>query len=113
MTEKTVSNTAPDQNVCPIRIIELRCKSCAKCVRVCPAGVLSMKPCPFSLYGSSISVDHPELCIGCNKCENACPDIAIYVVDKTLFSYPKLSKEARERQMKILENDCQSLPEGK
>lgn len=100
----------------PILVDEVRCKSCAKCVRVCPLGVLSMRPCPYSIYdGIMISVDRPEYCIGCLKCENACPDMAIFVKDKKEFAYPKHSKEtaqaAKERQAKILENNCRTLKE--
>ena len=101
----------------PVKINEKRCKSCAKCVRVCPAGVLVMKLDPHSIYGIMVSVDRIDLCIGCDKCAIACPDFAIRVEEKKGkdnpdgYPYPKLSAEARERQAKILANDCQSLPE--
>jgi 2-oxoglutarate ferredoxin oxidoreductase subunit delta len=114
MTEK---DTKKEQETaqCPILVNEARCKSCAKCVRECPLGVLSMRTCPDSIYGIMISVDRSEYCIGCLKCENACPDMAILVKGKNEFPYPKHSKEtiqaAKARQAKILENDCRTPAE--
>jgi len=108
MTEKS-ENTKENASVTPLAIKFARCKSCAKCVRVCPAGVLSMRRDTGSIYGVMVSIDRLDLCIGCAKCENACPDFAILTADKKDYTFPKLSAEARERQAKILENDCLEL----
>ena len=100
----------------PLKIEEKRCKSCAKCVRICPAGVLSMRSEPGSIYGIMVNLDRLDLCIGCNKCEDACPDIAIWVASKKEhleWFAKKLTDEAREQQAKILANDCRSLEEEK
>ncbi|MCX6739352.1 MAG: 4Fe-4S binding protein [Candidatus Parcubacteria bacterium] len=95
----------------PLWVMKERCKACAKCVFACPAGVLGMTPDVNTIYGRMISIDRAEYCIGCYKCENACPDFAIFVTEKDKFSFPKITKEARERQAKILENEGRSLPE--
>ncbi len=102
--------TKETQKIEPVVVIKKRCKSCKDCVYVCPAGVLSMAVDVHSISGLMISVDYPESCIGCNLCENACPDIALFVADKSKYQFCKITKEAKERQAKILANDCLSLP---
>ena len=94
----------------PVWVLKERCKCCAKCVRECPAGVLGMATDARTIYGQMIAIDRPDLCVGCNKCENACPDFAIFVAGKDEYAFPKITKDAKERQAKILANDCQSLP---
>jgi len=94
----------------PVWVMSERCKSCAKCVFACPAGVLVMATDARTIYGKMIAIDRADLCVGCNKCENACPDFAIFVAEKDEFPFPKITKEAKERQAKILANDCQPLP---
>lgn len=94
----------------PVWVKKERCKACVKCVYACPAGVLGMETDARTIYGKMISIDRPNLCIGCIKCENACPDFAIFVANTDEFSFPKITKEARELQAKILKNKGQSLP---
>ncbi|MCK9351539.1 MAG: 4Fe-4S dicluster domain-containing protein [Candidatus Paceibacterota bacterium] len=97
----------------PIWVIKGYCKSCKKCVYACPAGVLSMAEVKEAIPGCMISVDRPDLCIGCRHCEYACPDRAISVAEKNEFPFAKkITPEAKERQTKILANDCQSLSTG-
>jgi len=110
MKENAEKITLPEKVPEPVSVVLARCKSCKKCVRACPAGVLSMKECPASIYGIQISVDRPDLCVGCGKCDNACPDFAISVLERTEFAYPKLSKEAKDRQARILANKCMFVP---
>ncbi|HGZ70487.1 MAG TPA: 4Fe-4S dicluster domain-containing protein [Nitratifractor sp.] len=93
----------------PVWTDESRCKACDLCVAVCPAGVLEMRYEPGSVLGAMISVSHPESCIGCNECELACPDFAIYVADKKQFKFAKLTDEAKARQQKIAENNYMTL----
>ncbi len=92
---------------------DTRCKACDICVAVCPAGVLSMKQEPTSTLGAMLSIEFPEACIGCNECELACPDVAIYVADKKAdnFKFAKLTDEAKARQAAIIANNYR-LPEN-
>ena len=85
------------------------CKACDKCVDVCPAGVLVMRPAADSVLGSMIQVAFPESCIGCNECELVCPDFAIYVADKKDFKFSKLTDAAKARQEKIVANNFMFL----
>ncbi len=102
---------APDNT--PVWVDEIRCKACDKCVSVCPAGVLAMRQEVSSTLGSMITVVHPEACIGCMDCELACPDFAIYVANRKDFKFTKLSKEAKERKERIIQNNYKILDEDK
>ncbi|HGZ71283.1 MAG TPA: 4Fe-4S dicluster domain-containing protein [Nitratifractor sp.] len=93
----------------PVWTDESRCKACDLCVAVCPAGVLEMRYEPTSTLGAMISVSHPDSCIGCNECELACPDFAIYVADKKNFKFAKLTDEAKARQQEIADNNYMTL----
>jgi len=93
----------------PVWTDEERCKACDLCVSVCPAGVLAMRYEPHSVLGAMITVSHPESCIGCNECELACPDFAIFVADRKEFKFAKLTDQAKERQQKIVENKYMML----
>ncbi len=95
----------------PVWVNEARCKACDKCVSVCPAGVLAMRQEITSTLGSMIKVVHPEACIGCMDCELTCPDFAIYVADRKEFKFAKLSKEAKMRKEKIIQNNYRILKE--
>ncbi len=97
----------------PVWVDESRCKACDKCVSVCPAGVLAMRQEDHSTLGSMITVVHPESCIGCNDCELACPDFAIFVADKKEFKFVKLTDEAKARTERIIENNYRILDEDK
>ena len=93
----------------PVWTNEDRCKACDLCVSVCPAGVLSMRYEPTSVLGAMITVSNPESCIGCQECELACPDFAIYVADRKEFKFAKLTDQAKERQQKLVENNYMML----
>ncbi len=94
-------------------VCEDSCKACDKCVEVCPAGVLVMKPAPYSTLGSMIEVKFPLACIGCNDCELICPDFAIFVADKKQdnVKFAKLTDESKKRAEDIKNNNCR-LPAG-
>ena len=78
----------------PIWVNKKQCKSCGECVWVCPTKVLSMQENEKSLHGESVSVDYPDLCIGCYLCVNVCPELfCIFVKDKKEFKYPKKPKD--------------------
>ncbi len=100
----------------PVWINTDNCKACDRCVSVCPSGVLGMRYESTSVLGAMISVDHPESCIGCNECELACPDFAIFVADKQEykragFSFAKLTDDAKVRQEQVIANNYMSLNE--
>lgn len=93
----------------PVWVDESRCKACDICVSVCPAGVLAMRLEPTSTLGAMVSIIEPNSCIGCNDCELACPDFAIYVADKSEFKFAKLTNEAKERAQAIKDNNYRIL----
>ncbi len=95
----------------PVWVDTQRCKACDKCVDVCPAGVLSMKAEPTSTLGAMISVVAPESCIGCRECELTCPDFAIYVAEKSEYTFAKLTDAAKQRAEAIINNNYR-LPAG-
>jgi 2-oxoglutarate ferredoxin oxidoreductase subunit delta len=95
----------------PVWVDEVRCKACDLCVAVCPAGVLSMRAEPTSTLGAMVDIIAPEDCIGCNDCELACPDFAIYVADKKDYKFAKLNDAAKERAEAILANNYR-IPEN-
>ena len=93
----------------PVWVVESNCKGCDICVEQCPAGVLGMNVDLTRTTGKMAAVDFPDSCIGCNACELACPDFAIFVADKKEFKFAKLSKDSKERAIKVKENGYESL----
>ncbi|BBG65553.1 2-oxoglutarate oxidoreductase, delta subunit, putative [Hydrogenimonas sp.] len=93
----------------PVWTDESRCKACDICVSVCPAGVLAMRYEPHSVLGAMITVEEPELCIGCNDCELSCPDFAIFVADRKEYKFAKLTDAAKERAEAIKKNNYMTL----
>jgi len=53
-----------------IHIIEERCKQCRLCIELCPREVLLEEP------------EKGKICVSCNICEVACPEYAIWVIEK-------------------------------
>ena len=92
-------------------VSETNCKACDKCVDVCPAGVLVMRPAPDSVLGSMIQVAFGDDCIGCNECELICPDFAIFVADKKEHKFAKLTDDSKARAEAIRNNNYR-LPAG-
>ena len=97
----------------PVWVIENNCTACDRCVTVCPAGVLAMREKNDTILGFIATVIYPEACIGCNDCELACPDFAIFVADKKEYKFAKLSEDAKQRQEKIIRNNYRLLDEDK
>ncbi|OQX74535.1 MAG: 2-oxoglutarate:acceptor oxidoreductase [Campylobacteraceae bacterium 4484_4] len=93
----------------PVWVNVDRCKACDICVDVCPAGVLAMVPSDKTILGSTISVQVPDACIGCNDCELHCPDFAIYVAERKEYKFAKLTDAARERAEAIRANHYMAL----
>lgn len=88
----------------PVWVDESRCKACDLCVSVCPTGTLAMRQAPSSTLGAMVTVVHPEDCIGCNDCELACPDFAIYVAERSEYKFAKLNDAAKARAEAIKAN---------
>lgn len=62
-----------------IHIDEAVCKGCGLCVFYCPKKVLRLSE-KMNTKGYNVAeVNLPDDCIGCNLCDMACPDFAIYV----------------------------------
>lgn len=70
-------------------VIEDRCRSCGRCVEVCPKRLFSLIPQTAKVYiacschdlGKDTKAICPVGCIACRKCEQVCPVDAIHVVD--------------------------------
>ncbi len=68
-------------------IIEERCIACGKCAKVCPGGLLSLRPkrnpvvvaCSSQANGKLTKAACQKGCIGCKICEKKCPNGAITV----------------------------------
>ncbi|MFW9995022.1 MAG: 4Fe-4S dicluster domain-containing protein [Candidatus Odinarchaeota archaeon] len=70
-----------------------RCKGCSLCVIYCPKEVLALSS-TFSDRGFVLAeAIAPENCIACYKCENTCPDFAIYILRNNKTQLDKKSKE--------------------
>ena len=102
-------NIMPAPENTPVWVDVSRCKACDICVDVCPAGVLGMVVSDQTILGSTISVQTPEACIGCNDCELHCPDFAIYVATRKEYKFAKLTSEAKERAERIKANNYMAL----
>ncbi|NLK67188.1 MAG: 4Fe-4S binding protein [Campylobacteraceae bacterium] len=83
---------------------ESACKGCKICVSYCPAGVIAMRDEPTSIVGAIVEVVDESSCIGCRECEFHCPDFAIFVADES-YKFAKLTKESKQRAIKIKENN--------
>lgn len=68
---------------------ESRCTSCGKCVAVCPKGLFSIEAttkvyavrCKSKEFGKKVMQACVVGCIGCRKCEIACPTKAMKIID--------------------------------
>jgi 2-oxoglutarate ferredoxin oxidoreductase subunit delta len=61
-----------------------RCQGCELCVVACPTGVLELSD-EFNMRAARIpkvKAGKEKSCILCQRCEFACPNWAIYVVDE-------------------------------
>lgn len=74
------------------KVIEDKCTACGICVNVCPKGLFSLIPFEIDkarIYVACNSKDNGKVvmtvcgvgCIACRRCEKACPDGAMKVID--------------------------------
>ena len=57
-----------------------RCKGCALCTHVCPAGILVMSKDDFNAKGyHPVTVADMDKCTGCTACAIICPDVVFTV----------------------------------
>lgn len=59
-----------------ITVVENRCKGCDVCVKACHANVLKLAGPEENFV---VKVINPSECDKCMRCENLCPDFAIYI----------------------------------
>lgn len=58
------------------------CKSCGECIVKCPVKCISWSKTVLGQLGEpSIEIDE-NVCIGCETCEQICPDCAIEITNK-------------------------------
>lgn len=86
--------TMNDENL-PV-VDERKCTACGKCVAICPKKLFSLVAvtktyairCSSRDFGKAVMDVCSVGCIGCRKCEKACPVQAIHVVDNlAVFDY--------------------------
>lgn len=63
------------------RFLEL-CKSCGECIVKCPVNAISWDPKELGGLGEPAIVIDLDKCIGCEICEQICPDHAIEITRK-------------------------------
>lgn len=71
------------------RILPWNCGSCGQCAKVCPNGLISIRPleknidvmCSSQDNGKATKMNCKNGCIGCKICEKKCPEGAITVKD--------------------------------
>ncbi|MFX1511402.1 MAG: 4Fe-4S dicluster domain-containing protein [Promethearchaeota archaeon] len=69
----------PNEDISLVYLLD-RCKGCSLCIKACHLKVLEISKTEFSDKGyPRLKVIRPNQCIGCSRCEMACPDFAIYV----------------------------------
>ena len=80
------------------RVLEDRCRSCGKCVEVCPKNLFTLIPEDKKVYVACSSPDSGKDtralcsvgCIACRRCEKVCKYDAIHVVDNlAIIDYNK------------------------
>jgi len=58
------------------------CKSCGECIVKCPVKCISWDKEELGQLGEPAIVIDKDVCIGCETCEQICPDFAIEITNK-------------------------------
>jgi len=69
------------EDVKATRFLDL-CKSCGQCIEKCPVDAISWDENELGMLGEPAIVIDMEKCIGCETCEQICPDSAIEILNK-------------------------------
>ncbi|MEA3249065.1 MAG: 4Fe-4S binding protein [Patescibacteria group bacterium] len=82
---KTLADFRPEvaenDNIKATRYLEL-CKSCGECIIKCPVKCISWDEENLGMLGENAIKIDIEKCIGCEMCEQICPDAAIEIQNK-------------------------------
>lgn len=69
------------ENIKATRYLDL-CKSCGQCVEKCPVDAISWSEDELGMLGEPAIVIDMDKCIGCELCEQICPDAAIEILNR-------------------------------
>jgi len=81
------------ENVKATRFFDL-CKSCGQCIDKCPVDAISWDEQELGMLGEPAIVIDMEKCIGCEMCEQICPDAAIEILNRR-------TEEAMQKAAKV------------
>jgi ferredoxin len=92
--EKDLSDFRPSvtssENVQVTRFFGL-CKSCGQCIQKCPKQAISWDEVELGMLGEpAIKIDLAK-CVGCELCEQICPDAAVEILNKRVERLTKKS----------------------
>lgn len=76
------------------------CKSCGLCVEKCPVKCISWEPEELGMLGEPVINIDMDKCIGCEQCEQICPDFAIEITNKkveAVLAAREAEQEKREQ----------------
>ena len=103
------------------RVLEEKCRSCGRCVQICPKNLFTLVPEDKKVYVACSSHDSGKDtrafcsvgCIACHRCEKACKYDAIHVIDAfDKSSASTLSGVERVDNLAVIDyNKCTSCGE--
>lgn len=60
------------KNVVTLRLDQVRCSGCGRCLEVCPHGV-------FTMGAQKVAIGDRDVCMECGACARNCPTGALFV----------------------------------